>query len=100
MIIYQCIKFKSNTPILSKDIARKPKVLHIGWLELTDVRTESSDTICTPIENGVGIKKNISICHLLKSLPRVLHIKITGKWKPKNDSSVISTIQQPHKSWQ
>ena len=31
MIIYLCIKFQSNTPILSKDIARKPKVLLTGW---------------------------------------------------------------------
>ena len=54
MIIYQCIKFQSNTPILSKDIARKPKVLRTGR---TDVPTDSGDTICAPIENGGGIKK-------------------------------------------
>ena len=27
----------------------------------TDVRTDSGDTICPPIENGGGIKKNVSI---------------------------------------
>ena len=54
MIIYRCIKFQTNTPILSKDIARKPKVLSMGW---TDEHTDSGDTICTPIENGGGIKK-------------------------------------------
>ena len=32
MIIYLCIKFQSNTPILSKDIARKPEVLRTGLL--------------------------------------------------------------------
>ena len=50
MIIYLCIKFQSNTPILSKDIARKPKVLRTG-------QTYSGDTICAPIENGGGIIK-------------------------------------------
>ena len=30
MIIYLCIKFQSNTPISSKDIARKPFVLRTG----------------------------------------------------------------------
>ena len=45
MIIYLCIKFQSNTPILSNDIARKPEVLRTGR---TDVRTDSGDTICNP----------------------------------------------------
>ena len=31
MIIYLCIKFQSNTPILSEDIAWKPFVLRTGW---------------------------------------------------------------------
>ena len=69
MNIYLCIKFQSNTPILSKDIARKPKVLRMGQMGgmggtdgwtgetgRTDVRTDSGDTICPPIENGWGIK--------------------------------------------
>ena len=56
MIIYLCIKFQSNTPILSKDIAWKPKVLRTGRTDGTDIRTDSGDTICTPIENGGGIK--------------------------------------------
>ena len=54
MIIYMCIKLQSNTPILSKDIARKPKVLRTGWM---DVRRDSGDTIYTPIENGGGLIK-------------------------------------------
>ena len=58
MIIYLCIKFQSNTPILSKDIAWKPKVLRTGQTGRTDVRTDSGDTIFPPaIENGGGIKK-------------------------------------------
>ena len=56
MIIYLCIKFQSNTPFISKDIARKPKVLRTGRTGRTDVRTDSGDTICAPIENGGGIK--------------------------------------------
>ena len=52
MIIYLCIKFQSNTPILSKDIARKPKVLRTG---LTYVRT--AVILYAPIENGGGIIK-------------------------------------------
>ena len=35
MIIYLCLKFQFNTPIFSKDIARKPFVLRTGR---TDVR--------------------------------------------------------------
>ena len=64
MIIYLCIKFQSNTPILSKDIARKPKVLRTGrtgrdgrdgqdgtdGMDRTDVRTDSGDTICPPLK--------------------------------------------------
>ena len=57
MIIYLCIKFQSNTLILSKDIARKPEVLRTGWdgTDGTDVRTDSGDTICPNTENGRGI---------------------------------------------
>ena len=49
MIIYLCIKFQSNTPILSKDIARKPKVLHMGrtdgmdWRDRRTGRTDRMD---------------------------------------------------------
>ena len=53
MIIYLCIKFQSKTPVLSKDIARKPKVLRTGWTGRTgrtDVRTDSGDTICPPLK--------------------------------------------------
>ena len=53
MIIYLCIKFQSNTPILSKDIAWKPKVLRTGRMGQdgtgwTDVHMDSRGTICTP----------------------------------------------------
>ena len=54
MIIYLCIKFESNTLIFSKDIKWKPFLLHT---DRTDIRTDSSDTICTPpppLENGGG----------------------------------------------
>ena len=69
MIIYLCIKFQSNTPILSKDIARKPKVLRRGRTDGTDgqkyaqteVCTDSGDTICSPTENGGGIIKTFPV---------------------------------------
>ena len=51
MIKYLCIKFQSNTQILSKAIAQKPIVLHTGQTDGTD----SGDTICTPTEYGEGI---------------------------------------------
>ena len=51
MIIYLCVKFQSNKPILSKDIARKPKVLRTG-------RTDGTD-VC--IENGGGIIKTFPL---------------------------------------
>ena len=49
MIIDLCIKFQSNTLILSKDIARKPKVLRTGRTGRTDERTDSGDTIYSPL---------------------------------------------------
>ena len=63
MIIYLCIKFQSNTQILSKDIARKPKVLRTGrtgW----DGRDDERDGqrwyyMPTPTENGGGIKNSL-----------------------------------------
>ena len=57
MIIYLCIKYQSNTPIFSKDIARKPKVyVRDGRTGRTDGRTDSGDTICPPpIDYGGGI---------------------------------------------
>ena len=63
MIIYLCIKFQSNTPILSKDIKRKTKVLRTGQTDGTDVCTDSGDTICPPIENGGGIKKQTRLLY-------------------------------------
>ena len=59
MIIDLCIKIQSNTPICSKDVARKPFVSHngrTGPMGRTDVRMDSSDTTGPPIENGGGIK--------------------------------------------
>ena len=49
MIIYLCMKYESNTLIFSKDIERK--LFSYG----TYGRTDSGDTICSPIENGGGI---------------------------------------------
>ena len=55
--------------ILSKDIARKPKVLRTGR---TDVRTDSGDTICAPppsppaTENGGGIKNTYAVIFVNK----------------------------------
>ena len=57
MIINLCIKFQSNTPIFSKDIARKPFVLRMGWTDGTNIRTDRTDirtdrgsTICSPLK--------------------------------------------------
>ena len=65
MIIYMCIKFQSNTPILSKDIAQKPFVLLTGRTDGTDVRTDSGETICAPLKMAGHKKKWTSyhICH-------------------------------------
>ena len=63
MIIYLCMKYESNTPMSSKDIARKPFFVRTGQ----DVRdictyvctyrcTDKGDAICPPIINGEGIK--------------------------------------------
>ena len=53
--------------ILSKDIARKPKVLRTGR---TDVRTDSGDIICAPpppaTENGGGIKNTYAVIFVNK----------------------------------
>ena len=62
MIIYLCIKFQSNTQILSKDIARKPFVLCTGQTGRKDVHTDSGDMLPStpappPNENVGGIKK-------------------------------------------
>ena len=60
MIIYLCMKYESNTPMFSKDIARKPFFLRKGQ-DVRDVRmylrTDKGDAICPlPIINGGGIK--------------------------------------------
>ena len=55
MIMYLCIKNESNTPMFSKDIARKPFFVRTGQ-DVRDVRmyvrtygrTDKGDAICTP----------------------------------------------------
>ena len=39
MIIYLCMKYESNTPMFSKDIARKPFLVRMGQ-DVRDVRTK------------------------------------------------------------
>ena len=58
MIIYMCVKYESNTPMYSKDIARKPFFVRTGrTYGRTDGRTDKGDAICPPpIINGGGIK--------------------------------------------
>ena len=59
MIIYLCMKYESNTPMFSKDIARKPFFVRKEQ-DVRDVRmyvrTDKGDAICPPIINGGGIK--------------------------------------------
>ena len=53
MLVYLCMKYESNTPMYSKDIARKPFFVRTGR---TYVRTDKGDAICPPpIINGGGI---------------------------------------------
>ena len=62
MIIYLCMKYESNTPMFSKDIARKPFFVRTRRTYVrTDVRTDKGDTICPPIINGGGIKKHAKL---------------------------------------
>ena len=52
------MKYESNTPMFSKDIARKPFFVRMGRMYIrTDGRTDKGDTICPPppIINGGGI---------------------------------------------
>ena len=60
MIIYLCMKYESNTPMYSKEIARKPFFVRTGQ-DVRDVRTyghtDKGDAICSPITNGGGITK-------------------------------------------
>ena len=48
MIIYLCMKYKSNIPMLSKDIARKPFSYVRDRTYGTYVRTDKGDAICPP----------------------------------------------------
>ena len=52
MIIYLCIKFRCNTPILSKDITWKPFVLRMGRTYIQAAVIPYAPLI----ENGGGIK--------------------------------------------
>ena len=45
MIIYLCMKYESNSPMYSKDIARKPFFERTGR---TYVRSDKGDAICPP----------------------------------------------------
>ena len=51
MIMYLCMKYESNTPMFSKDIARKPFFVRKGQ-DVRDirmyVRTDKGDAICPP----------------------------------------------------
>ena len=102
MIIYLCTKFQSNPPILSKDIARKPKMLRMGR---KDVCTDSRDTYSItavrtyiPIENGGGIKKYtiISCLKVLKTFISCLKVLKTSL-KFYYDTNKLLTLQMGHK---
>ena len=67
MIIYLCMKYDSNTPMFSKDIARKPfsyvrdvrtyVSMYVCMFVRTYGRLDKGDAICPPpIINGGGIK--------------------------------------------
>ena len=45
MIIYLCMKYESNTPMYSKDIAQKPFFVRTGR---TNGRTDKGDALCPP----------------------------------------------------
>ena len=81
MIIYLCMKYESNTPMFSKDIARKPFFVRTGRTGRTEVRTYGSTDVRTrvmlyapppPIINGGGIK-NVH-CNIVKhtTKPRLI----------------------------
>ena len=71
MIIYLCMKYESNTPMFSKDIARKPFFVRKGQ-DVRDVRMyvrTYGQGWCympppPPIINGMGIK-NLKPCSLM-----------------------------------
>ena len=51
------MKYESNTPMYSKDIARKPFFVLTGRTDVRKYgRTDKGDAICPPIINGGGIK--------------------------------------------
>ena len=79
LIIYLCIKFQSNTPIFSKDIAQKAFVLHMGRVDGTDVCTESGDNVCPapPPLKMAG--------YILYAPPLPPHWKWRGHKKKKNE---------------
>ena len=80
IIIYLCMKYESNTPMFSKDIARKPfSYVRDGRTYVcTYVRTDKSDAICPPIINGGGIKSRDSATFSRKSWEKKEHNKKEG----------------------
>ena len=75
MIIYLCMKYESNTPMFSKDIARKP------FFVRTDVRTRVMLYAPPPIINGGGIKMplNKQIDFKLQSNEHFMKYKVLKK---------------------
>ena len=71
MIIYLCMKYESNSPMYSKDIARKPFFVRTGqdvrdvcMYVRTYVRTDKGDAICPPPPHYKwwgGIKTELSV---------------------------------------
>ena len=58
MIIYLCMKYESNLPMYSKDIARKPFFVRMGRDVRTYVRMNEGDAICPPPLRMAGHKKS------------------------------------------
>ena len=65
MIIYLCMKYESNTPMISKDIARKPFFVRTG-------RTDKGDTI-----RGIKTQIQVNFYHFHKS-KQIITIKTTA----------------------
>ena len=74
MIMYLCMKYESNTPMFSKDIARKPFFVRTGRTYVrTYVRTDKGDAICPPPHYkwpGHNNKGRLNILVLLECVPK------------------------------
>ena len=82
MIIYLCMKYESNTPIFSKDIARKPFFVRT----VRDVRTDKGDAISPPpIINGGGI----TTARLFQSICRDFDTNLVS-WKKAVEEDVAT----------